>query len=68
MGVGAEAKAEDCPPHTARFYRHVPIVYTWVNGSVPAYRAQREKVGGAAAVRAHTRGAHSARGLMLATD
>jgi hypothetical protein len=33
-----EATVDDCPEGSSAFYEHVPIVYTWVNGSDPAYQ------------------------------
>ena len=40
----------DCPVGAEDFYAHVPIVYTWVDGSDPAYQEVRAAHGGRAAV------------------
>jgi hypothetical protein len=40
----------DCPAGSAAFYKHIPIVYTWVDGADPTYRQLREKFGGPSSV------------------
>eukprot|EP01052_Picozoa_sp_SAG31_P009332 SAG31_NODE_488_length_14964_cov_56.443458_4_plen_319_part_00 len=40
----------DCPAGSEKFYANIPVVYTWVNGSMYEYQKLREQAGGPKAV------------------